>query len=157
MEQHTCMTLLYVDRRSSKEYAHPAKFLGDEELVAKSRASTELDNLLTVAKNWRNKSDGQYGHTHEKATGGFDYGDVLFRVGNKYFTGLVNVEVTDRGRRLKDITKIKETTAPTGRIISTRGSKAHVSAMVTDTTVPQNGDGVNTQSMQNSEKDAPVY
>ena len=72
------------------------------------RASTELDNLVEIGSNHRNKPDGLYGHIHAKAVGGFDYYDTIFKVGNKYYFGIINIMITDRGRLLKDITQIRD-------------------------------------------------
>lgn len=101
----------FVNGASAGEYSHPAKPLSDAKLMeAKSRASTELGNLMDAGFNFRKKDDGEYGHTHESATGGFSYFDVIFRVGDQFYQGVINLENNDRGTRLKDITQIKNIT-----------------------------------------------
>lgn len=74
------------------------------------RASTELDNLVDVGINYRNEPDGKDGHFHPEVIGGYDYYDAVFKVGNKFYAGLVNIAVTDRGKLFKDITKIEDIT-----------------------------------------------
>ena len=138
----------YVTKHSAKEYGHPVRHLDADVLDAKTRASTELDNLVSAASNWRNEKDGKDGHTHARATGGFDHGDVVFKVGDTFFSGIVNIEVTDRGRILKDITKIKKIVLDSYQ--STEGASARVFQNdFSDTSVSQDNTDVNTQYMQN--------
>ena len=143
----------YVTKHSAKEYGHPVRHLDADVLDAKTRASTELDNLVSAASNWRNEKDGKDGHTHARATGGFDHGDVVFKVGDTFFSGIVNIEVTDRGRILKDITKIKKI------VLDSYQSTERASARVfqndfSDTSVSQDNTDVNTQYMQNGAENA---
>ena len=146
----------FIGKSSAKEYAHPAKFLRESQLIdAKARAATELDNLLDTATGWHDVEDGRHGHEHKQATGGFKHGTVLFEVGGRMYTGTVNVMVTDRGRLLRDITQIKEIAK--GDYPSSEISEQVSQGDLSDTTIPQNGSGVNTQYMQNSGENAPVY
>ena len=143
----------YVTKHSAKEYGHPVRHLDADVLDAKTRASTELDNLVSAASNWRNEKDGKDGHTHARATGGFDHGDVIFKVGDTFFSGLVNIEVTNRGRILKDITKIKKIVLDSYQ--STEGTSARVFQNdFSDTSVSQDNTDVNTQYMQNGAENA---
>ena len=143
----------YVTKHSAKEYGHPVRHLDADVLDAKTRASTELDNLVSAASNWRNEKDGKDGHTHARATGGFDHGDVVFKVGDTFFSGIVNIEVTDRGRILKDITKIKKIVLDSYQ--STEGASARVFQNdFSDTSVSQDNTDVNTQYMQNGTENA---
>lgn len=143
----------YVTKHSAKEYGHPVRHLDADVLDAKTRASTELDNLVSAASNWRNEKDGRDGHTHARATGGFDHGDVVFKVGDTFFSGIVNIEVTDRGRILKDITKIKKIVLDSYQ--STEGASARVFQNdFSDTSVSQDNTDVNTQYMQNGADNA---
>lgn len=143
----------YVTKHSAKEYGHPVRHLDADVLDAKTRASTELDNLVSAASNWRNEKDGKDGHTHARATGGFDHGDVVFKVGDTFFSGIVNIEVTDRGRILKDITKIKKIVLDSYQ--STEGASARVFQNdFSDTSVSQETSDVNTQYMQNGTENA---
>lgn len=143
----------YVTKHSAKEYGHPVRHLDADVLDAKTRASTELDNLVSAASNWRNEKDGKDGHTHARATGGFDHGDVVFKVGDTFFSGIVNIEVTDRGRILKDITKIKKIVLDSYQ--STEGASARVFQNdFSDTSVSQDNTDVNTQYMQNGADNA---
>ena len=149
----------YVTKYTAKEYGHPAKHLRDSALVdAKARASTELDNLLAAATGWKNEPDGQYGHAHKKAAGGFDRGTVLFKVGDELYQGMINIEVTERGRVLKDITQIsvadEKQRAALSDYRSIKQGSTPVSQSNSDTSVSQETSDVNTQYMQNGTKNA---
>jgi hypothetical protein len=61
---------------------------------AKMRASSELDNLMDAGYNFRNSPDGRDRHVHNDADGGFDYYDVIFKVGDDYFRGVINIKKT---------------------------------------------------------------
>lgn len=101
----------FVNGRTASEYAYPARFISDNRTKeAKLRASSELDNLLDAGRNFRTKSDGDSGHFHENASGGFSYFDVTFKVGDEYYSGVINIVNTERGRLLKDVTKIRNIT-----------------------------------------------
>ena len=43
-------------------------------------------------------------------TGGFDYFDVIFKVGERYYYAILNIKNTERGKLLKDLTQIKDIT-----------------------------------------------
>lgn len=149
----------YVTKYTAKEYGHPAKHLRDSALVdAKARASTELDNLLAAATGWKNEPDGQYGHAHKKAAGGFDRGTVLFKVGDELYQGMINIEVTERGRVLKDITQIsvadEKQRAALSDYRSIKQGSTPVSQSNPDTSVSQETSDVNTQYMQNGTENA---
>lgn len=100
----------FVNGKTADEYTHPAKHLDSDIYEAKMRASTELDNLMDAGFNFRNDSDGKYGHTHSDVTGGFDYFDVIFKVGGEYYQGVINIKNINRGKLLKDITQIRNIT-----------------------------------------------
>ncbi len=141
----------FVNSNTAKEYAHPAKHITDSDVVdAKSRVSTELDDLLKVAYNWRNEADGKDGHYHPKAVGGFDKATVLLSVGGTLYEGTVNVEINKKGRLLKDITQMKKVAE--GDYSSRENNSRPVSFNdFSNTTIAQNMSDVNTQSMQNGE------
>lgn len=122
----------FVNSGTANEYAYPSKFIKDNQIKeAKMRASPELDNLIEAGRNYRTEADGQYGHTHKNAVGGFTYFDVTFKVGNEYFEGVVNIENNKNGRRLKDVTKIRNVTKD---IISSYG-KNPKSKFLSDTSM----------------------
>lgn len=101
----------FVNGNTAKEYAFPSKSIKDPNArEAKMRASTELDNLLEAGENFRTEPDGRDGHVHPNATGDFRYFDTLFKVGNEYYTGVINVMPVNKGLLLKDITKIRNVT-----------------------------------------------
>ncbi|MBQ8254951.1 MAG: hypothetical protein IJY94_05545, partial [Clostridia bacterium] len=100
----------FVNGKTADEYTHPAKHLDSDIYEAKMRASTELDNLMDAGFNFRNDSDGKFGHTHSDVTGGFDYFDAIFKVGGEYYQGVINIKNINRGKLLKDITQIRNIT-----------------------------------------------
>lgn len=100
----------FVNGVTATEYGFPAKRLTADLHEAKMRASTELDNLLDAGTNFRTRPDGADGHVHSKAVGDFRYFDTTFKVGNEYYSGVVNILPVSKGLLLKDITKIKNIT-----------------------------------------------
>lgn len=102
----------YVDRKSAKEYSHPAKFYNeDQKYFAKAKAATELGNLLEVSRFERHESDT--GH-HPEAKGGWDKYLTVFYVDGKYYEGEVNIMLMDeegKRRRFHDVTKIRDITS----------------------------------------------
>ncbi|MBQ2743389.1 MAG: hypothetical protein IJF32_11375, partial [Oscillospiraceae bacterium] len=101
---------VFVNGRSAAEYGHPAKRISGLEYDAKMRASTELDNLIDAGTNFRTAPDGADGHIHPEATGDFKYFDTIFKVGNEYFEGRINILPNEKGDLLTDITQIKNIT-----------------------------------------------
>ena len=70
------------------------------------KASTELDNLLSISK--YSHSDPDDGR-HTIAKDGWDYYETLFKVGNNTFSGLINIAKNGDIKTLYDITRIKKT------------------------------------------------
>ena len=100
----------FVNGRGRDEYLHPSKPIKDEYIYdAKMRASSELDNLIDAGTKLPNEQDGRDGHTH-KDVKEWEYYQTLFKVGNYYFEGKVNVGITERGKLFKDVTQIKDVT-----------------------------------------------
>ncbi len=101
---------MYVNGRGRDEYIHPSKPIKDNYVYdAKMRASGEIDNLLDAGERLPNEADGKDGHVHKNALE-WEYYKTLFKVGDNYFEGVVNIEVTNRGKLFKDVTKIKDVT-----------------------------------------------
>ena len=100
----------YVNGRTAAEYSYPAKKLTGQAHEAKMRASTELDNLLDAGTNFRTEPDGRDGHNHPEAVGDFRYFDTVFKVGNEYYSGVINIEPVAKGLLLKDVTQIRNIT-----------------------------------------------
>lgn len=101
---------IFVNGRGAGEFGFPLNKLENAEHSAKMKSATELDNMFDAGHNFRNVPDGADGHIHDDVTGGFDYHDVIFKVGDRYYEGRINVKNTDRGKLFKDITKIKDVT-----------------------------------------------
>lgn len=135
----------FVNGVTANEYTHPSKHIEPDIYVAKMHASTELDNLMDAGFGFRNAADGSYGHTHAGAVGGFDYFDVIFKVANEYFQGVINIENNKRGKRLKDITKIENITKD---MVSRYGNNPSYTFLrdVSMISIHENGEKVNTNS-----------
>lgn len=123
---------VFVNGNTATEYGYPARHISGEIKEAKAQASTELDNLIDAGTNFRTAPDGADGHIHSNATGGFSYFDTIFKVGRDYYKGIVNVVNTNKGRLLKDITKIENITQD---ISSSYGTNPK-STFLRDTSIP---------------------
>lgn len=143
-----------VTSKTANEYTHPKKQLPIATKSSKMKASTELDNLLSISK-YQNSSidDGR----HPFAKDGWDYYETVFKVGDNLFTGLINIGKSGKKKTLYDITKIK-------RIDQNRSTsaKAFTTSLVNSTTdnIPQSNTKVNSDtsstkySMQDTKNDA---
>ena len=100
---------VFVNGDSVNEYLHPSKSIDLATRKAKLTAAGELDNLLDAGEALPNRPDGEDGHIHHDAID-FSYFKTIFKVGNEYFEGIVNIKNTKRGKLLKDVTKIKNIT-----------------------------------------------
>ena len=102
---------VFVNVRGAKEYAYPSTFIKDEDVhQAKMQAAPELDNLVDAGKPLPDKPDGEDGHVHPNAVGGFSYLETIFKVGDAYYKGKVNIVNTRKGKLFKDVTKIENIT-----------------------------------------------
>lgn len=104
---------VFVNGRTASEYTMPSRKLNGGNYEAKMRASTELDNLIDAGTNFRTEADGKDGHVHPNMTGNFQYFDTIFKVGDEYYKGVINIMPIERGLLLKDITKIENVTQDT--------------------------------------------
>ena len=99
----------FVNGDSVNEYLHPSKSIDHDIRKAKLTAAGELDNLLDAGEALPNEADGKDGHVHPDAID-FSYYKTVFKVGNEYFEGIVNIKNIKRGKLLKDVTKIRNIT-----------------------------------------------
>lgn len=99
---------IFVNGKGAEEYGFPLVKLEETAHDAKMRSSVELDNLFDAGFNFRKAKDGAYGHVHSDTVDGFGYFDVIFKVGDRYFKGVINIKNTKRGKLFKDITKIED-------------------------------------------------
>lgn len=132
----------FVNGAGAREYSRPAVVMRNAETKeAKMRAAGELDNLLDAGVYIGEEEDGRDGHKH-KNTDAFTYYRTVFKVGNSYFEGVVNV-ANVKGRRLfKDVTKIKNITQD---ITSSYGEnpKSRFLRDVSMNSISENGEDVN--------------
>ena len=93
-----------VTSRTANEYTHPKNQLPTATKSSKIKASTELDNLLSISKYQKSATDDG---RHLFAKDGWDYYETTFKVGDNLFTGLVNIAKSGNKKTLYDITNIK--------------------------------------------------
>lgn len=96
-----------VSSKTAGEYTHPAKRMKKDAYRAKMQASTELDNLVKVSEFIGHKND-ENGRHGKMAANGWDYYKTIFRLGDRYFEGKVNIAKGADADVLYDITDIKE-------------------------------------------------
>ena len=100
---------ILVNGRSAKEYAYPANRRIPREIKnGKYKAATELDNMLSIAEYIRHE-ETEVGK-HEDAVNGWDVYKVLYKVGDRYFSGESQIKLTENGPVFYDITKIRDIT-----------------------------------------------
>lgn len=141
-----------ISRRTANEYTNPKNIDNKKQLSDKLKASTELDNLLTISKyKYSSKDDGR----HIFANKGWDYYETTFQIGNKVYTGLLNIANGDKGKLLYDITQIKETTIPYSvKTVSMNSSSSNNSILPTKEDVNRN---TTKYSMQESENNSDSF
>jgi len=100
----------FVNKTAGNWYRYPSTHIDDDVVYkAKMRASTELDNLLDAGKPKPDKKDGEAGHVHQNVDS-FSYFETVFKVGDRFYQGLVNIMNNNIGKLFKDVTKIKDIT-----------------------------------------------
>lgn len=96
-----------VTRKTANEYTHPRNTLQKKDASNKMKASTELDNLLSISKyEYSQKDDGR----HQFAKDGWDYYSTRFVINGNEYTGLLNIAKNGNKKMLYDITKLKRNT-----------------------------------------------
>lgn len=140
---------MFVNGHGRDEYAHSSKHIFGDIYNAKMRAAGELDNLLDAGTNFRSKPDGADGHIHSDAIGGFSYFDTLFKIGDKWFSGTVNIKNIKRGSLFTDVTKIKDVTKD---IVNSYGEtpKFHFLRTSSIDNMPQSPENVKRFSMKDA-------
>lgn len=141
-----------ISRRTANEYTNPKNIDNRKQLSDKLKASTELDNLLTISRyKYSAKDDGR----HIFANKGWDYYETTFQIGSKAYTGLLNIANGDKGKLLYDITQIKETTIPYSvKTVSMNSSSYNNSILPTKEDVNRN---TTKYSMQESENNSGSF
>ena len=95
-------------RGTAKEYAYADKrSYTDAARDAKMRASTELDSLLEVSKFIDHADFEDVKERHPEAVGGIDHYKTIFKVGDDWYVGVVNILNQKRVRTFYDVTKIR--------------------------------------------------
>lgn len=96
-----------ITTKTANEYTHPKNSLQKVDLSSKMKASTELDNLLSISEyKYSNNDDGR----HSFAKDGWDYYETTFRIGNREYIGLLNIAKNGNKKMLYDITNLKRNT-----------------------------------------------
>lgn len=120
------------------------------------RSAAELDNLMDASFNFRNEVDGRDGHIHNDVVGGFYYFDTIFKIGNRYFQGTINIKNVEKGKLFKDITKIKDVTKD---ISSSYGNNPKSTFLRTSfiNSIPNNSENSKTKFSLPNEYDVIAY
>lgn len=100
----------FVNGNSAEKYAYFTPGTDKSIIEAKARASTELDNLIDAGTNFRKAEDGADGHIHPDVVDGFSYFDTVFKVGNQYYSGTINIKNIGKGKLFWGVTKTKNIT-----------------------------------------------
>lgn len=139
-----------VTSKTANEYTHPKNKLSNQNMNYKMKASTELDNLITISEYLNSKSDDG---RHPFAKDGWDYYKTVFKIDGKQFEGIVNIAKSGDKRTLYDITNIKRTT----QNYSTSDKSFSVSLNDSNNSIAQNANPVKEKiTKQKSEKDSIV-
>lgn len=101
---------LFVNGNSAEKHIYYTPKTTDDVIEAKARVSTELDNLIDAGTNFRSEPDGRDGHVHPDAINGFSYFDVIFKVRDQYYKGIINIKNNGRGRLYYGVTKTENIT-----------------------------------------------
>lgn len=139
-----------VSRKTATEYTHPKNGLDNTTYSSKMKASTELDNLLEISQFIKSEPDDG---RHVFAKDGWDYYETVFKVGDKTYSGWLNIANGENGKLLYDITNIKERASNYSvKTVSIANSS------INNSITPQN-ENVNTTkySIQNNENNANVF
>ena len=124
---------------------------------AKTEIFNNADEILRAAHSWINE---QAKHKSSRGFVNFGRGQVAFKVGDQGYSADVIVGIKSSGNAyLYDLVnirkiKIKGTSNTDAVAVNNETRRGDVPS---DTRIPQNGAGVNTQYMQNSGENAPVY
>lgn len=139
-----------VTRKTANEYTHPKNGLDNTTYSSKMKASTELDNLLEISKFIKSESDDG---RHIFAKNGWDYYETVFKVGDKTYSGWLNIANGENGKLLYDITNIKE------RASNYSVKTVSVANSSINNSIPSSNKDVNTTkySMQESENNSGSF
>ena len=94
-----------VTKVGAGKYAHSGETMNRNIRNTKMRAATELNNLIDAGE-YLDWTDDKKNHAF--AQGGFEYYRTIFKLGNEWFEGNVNVAINEVGfKQVYDINKIK--------------------------------------------------
>ncbi len=104
--------LVHVGRIGIGKYFASNNKYNKDIFIAKTKASTELDNLLSAAKYIDQKSDSK---NHRFAKEGFEYFKTIFIVDNNVFEGIIDIGYSDLGIEFYGMSNIKRVTSDIGK------------------------------------------
>lgn len=133
-----------ITRVTANEYTHPRTTLQKKDASSKMKASTELDNLLSISEyKYSKPDDGR----HSFAKDGWDYYETTFKVGDNIYTGLVNIAKNGNKKMLYDITNLKRNTLISS---SVNAATESIGIPFPDTNIPQSNKNVKSDISDNS-------
>ena len=145
-----------VEKRGLNKYLHSTKSKGSKGAnyhASKIKAIGELENLL---KNASFDGSSQDKKNHSFAKYGFEHYKTVFAVDGQVFEGIIDVGFSEKGVTFYGMTNVKRVTdVNDGRYFNLllRYTSAFTGNS-DDTTISQNGQSVNSNSMQNGENNA---
>ncbi len=127
----------------------------NEEYATKLNAEVHIHELAEVST-INNKNPTPDRKNHPFAKDGFVYRTAFFEdFDGQYYRVTISVGLNGNVSTIYNVGRIKKDTMPYGKIKTIQtGSKAN--GIVSNTTVPQNADGVNSQSVQNGGENSPT-
>ena len=133
-----------ITRATANEYTHPRTTLQKKDASSKMKASTELDNLLSISEyKYSKPDDGR----HSFAKDGWDYYETTFKVGDNIYTGLVNIAKNGNKKMLYDITNLKRNTLISSSVNTATES---IGIPFSDINIPQSNKNVKSDISNNS-------
>lgn len=133
-----------ITRTTANEYTHPRTTLQKKDASSKMKASTELDNLLSISEyKYSKPDDGR----HSFAKDGWDYYETTFKVGDNIYTGLVNIAKNGNKKMLYDITNLKRNTLISSSVNTATES---IGIPFSDINIPQSNKNVKSDISNNS-------
>lgn len=128
----------YVSNRTPKEFAYAEKNRGKKRLQQdKMRTSTELDNLIKASNFVEHTPYEEVKDRHPEAINGIDTYEVVYKVQDRWYRGIINIINREEGREIYDVTKIKSISA--NEILNNENELAAQTDAFYNPNIPQNG------------------
>lgn len=142
---------------NARKYIYSGKVYDEKMYRAKLKASTELDNLLSVATLIRHSEDTK---GHPFAKDGFDYYKTVFMVDGQVFEGIFDIGVSDDYSTFYGMSNIKRVTNESDKyidlIVNAHSSVSVRSNSSDNAIITEKNSVVNRDYMQNEKNNSKV-